>query len=1077
MDKKNSSAKKKPKRRFFSRQFETVFLVLIVLSAFSVVLFIVIDNIFPNNGGFTRNILFIKPNQDGDPTYFIAIDDIYPTSDNIPVDWILHGRGNLTVFNNNQSAVWSVNSYLNSDNVVKLYAIFIEPQVTISESTGPFYPTQTYKHNPIMLPFIKARPTQTGPTRFITILYPLNESQTLPTITTNAAQGVTYIGSNDLLFSQDSAASQNFDNFTTNAPLLFLRSDGENISSFIMKKGSHLSDQNRTYVSSQNTISINLEYQSSNISGMIWVSSPTQISLWVPDDPKQTIFNGENLSDSYNPATHMDTFTIVENGSIFISHDPVKSQPPPLPPPAEKPEPPTVKNGPPETYGPHPYLYFNETTLPTLRNQVLTQQPWQGWFAKIETNADSHLDDDISTVGSSTRFISALDLAFTGVMRLNMTYINKSKAFLLAMDDITDYSSHLERGSACGHYSVAFDMIYQNLTLAEQVEIANKLGNHTLPLLEKFDYLPRNNHIAIVASGLGLSGLVLEKNDWVSRAITGVDDYFATSFASDGGNYEGYSYAGFFLHTGLKFFNALKNLGGKNYFAEPKFISFINNTIYCLSPLMIIPLFEDSGTQAEIIEALLWSAAPIYPHAPLLSNYSQWIWEMRQLNDVLSYDGTYLESHEILSYYSGLVTRVCMYSMNITAVQPILDTTVVNRDSGLAFLRSDWNQDALYLSITCKSKSQYQYHAHYDENSFEIWAYGAWLATNPGYPGFGYGEYDYITSTEASNTLLLNEENQQQVNGDGFQEHFSSPTLDGVVASANSIYSSPGHFAMNNYFLGVLIFILTNLVAALIILIYLRRRAYKTNIVLLPAEEQKGVAAVRSKNLSLKIHLTLIFGLSLGIILSLVSFYLFVNPYVQVYVVGKHEEIMSLIPIIQIALLVLVIPGVLLILFFKFKMQNSLVRRIAIFSSNLKAPQIPPLKDTIKYSYLPQTLFLIIFIPIMIFLYVPLVNGVVNHIFTSGASLVDIENFMINTLNTFILLFALTLLLYLPFKIIGIYLGGRDISEKLRQPTSDSMLMLTASYLLTLTVFILVIFFLSLVLFYALNFLGISFIV
>ena len=354
LDKKNSSAKKKPKRRFFSRQFETVLIVLIILSAFSVVLFITIDNIFPNNGGFTRNILFIKPNQDGDPTYFIAIDDIYPTSDDMPVDWILHGRGNLTVFNNNQSAVWAVNSYLNSDNVVKLYAIFIEPQVTISESTGPFYPTQTYKHDPMMLPFIKARPTQTGPTRFITILYPLNESQTLPNITTYVGCGVvsvTYIGSNDIIFNQDTADLRNFDNFTTNAPFMFLRSDGENITSFIMKEGSHLSDQNRTYVSSQKTISINLEYQSSNISGMIWVSSPTEISLWVPSVPLNSSLNGVDFIPTYDSGSKMATITVYQNSSLFISHAPVKSQPPPLPPPPEKPQPPPVKNGPPTAIG------------------------------------------------------------------------------------------------------------------------------------------------------------------------------------------------------------------------------------------------------------------------------------------------------------------------------------------------------------------------------------------------------------------------------------------------------------------------------------------------------------------------------------------------------------------------------------------------------------------------------------------------------------------------------------------------------------------------------------------------------
>ena len=1071
------SEKKKPKRRFFSRQFETIFFVILILSVFSIFLFVAIKDIFPNNGGYTRNIFFIKPTETGEPGYFIAIDEINPTKDNIPVDWILHGRGNLTVFNNNQSAVWAVKSYLDPDDVIKLYAIFIEPRVTISESVGPFYPTQSYVDNPIMIPYIKARPTQAGPTRFLTILFPLNASQTLPNITTDSNAGVTYIGANDLILSQDAANMRSFDNFTTNAEMLFLRQNNSEISSFILRNGRFLSHQNRTYLDSEQSLSLNLGYQSSNISGMLWINSPTIISLWVPKTPKKTVLNGENLTVFYNPATQILQFPVWGNGSLLISFDPVKSWSPSSSPlNLEKTQPPPMKDLPLKNFGSHPYLYFNETTLTTLRNRVLTENPWQGWFSRIETNAINHLADVISTMGANARFEPTLNLAFTGVIRENLTYINKAKEFLQSMDQITDYDSHLSRGRACSHYSVAYDMIYQDLSVVERAEIAAKLGNHTLPLIEKMPVVPRNNHIGIVASGIGLAGLVLDKSDWVTQAISGINGYFTTSFAAEGGNYEGYSYAGYFLESGLKFFYGLQNVGEKNYFADPKFLSFINNTINSLTPLASITLFEDSNTNPQNIEGLLWAAGSIYPYMPLLSNYSQWVYEKRLLNDALSYDGTYLNSFET-SNYNGLVTRVCMYSMNITAVQPPLETIIVWPDSGLAFFRSDWGQDALYLSITCKNKSDFQYHAHYDENSFEIWAYGAWLATNPGYPGFGHGEYDWITSTEASNTILLNNEGQQQVNGEGFQEYFVSSEIDGVVASANSIYSSPGNFALNNYFLGVIIFIFTNLAVSAFIIIYLRRRGYKTNIVFIPQKEKPSISSIKSKNLVLKTHLIIGFGLIFGVIISLASFFLFSNPYLQAYTLGKHSHIVDLMPILEISLLIIIIPLLILVIAFKFKMQKSIVRRIAIFSSNLKGPHLPQLKDSIKLSYFPQTFFLLIFIPLMMFFYVPLLQNIVHHICTEGGSLIDIQNYIISTLDRYILLFALTFLLYLPFKIYGIYLGGRSISDKTGQPTSDGVLMLTASYLLTLTLTILVTFYFTLLFFYILNFLGVSFFV
>lgn len=109
-----------------------VFCILLILFALGIGLIFVINDIFPNNGGYTRNIFFIKESAEG-PGYFIIVDEVYPANNGIPVDWVLHGRGNLSVFNNNQSAVWAVPSYLNATETVKLYAIFAEPKVTITK--------------------------------------------------------------------------------------------------------------------------------------------------------------------------------------------------------------------------------------------------------------------------------------------------------------------------------------------------------------------------------------------------------------------------------------------------------------------------------------------------------------------------------------------------------------------------------------------------------------------------------------------------------------------------------------------------------------------------------------------------------------------------------------------------------------------------------------------------------------------------------------------------------------------------------------------------------------------------------
>ena len=1047
------------------------FCILLILFALGIGLFFVINDIFPNNGGYTRNVFFIKESAEG-PGYFIIVDEVYPASNGIPVDWVLHGRGNLSVFNNNQSAVWAVPSYLNATETVKLYAIFAEPKVTITDSFGPFYPTQGYVDNPIMIPYIKARAIQNGPTRFVTILFPTNGSQPLPNITT--ANGLTGIGENDWIFTQKSPTRRTFNNITTDAELLYFRLQNSTIGNYILKKGHFLSQQGRDYVKSDKTLSINLEYQSSSTTGMVWIKEPTNLSLWIPNTPKQTTLNGNDFIALYNTSSQTLSFALWQNGSILISYNPVKtaSIEQPLSN-SEKPTNPTAKDYVTKNPGVHPSLFFHAADLPPLRTRVLLEQPWQSWFASIEQNANSHLFDNISTLNADARFEPTLNLAFTGIIRENLTYISKSKEFLQSMQQIPYYDSHLQLARASSYYAIAYDMIYSNLTPTERVEIEGKLTNHTLPLVNRMLVIPQNNHIGVVSSGLGLAGLVLEKIDWVNLAINGIDGYFTTCYASEGGISEGYSYAAYFLESGLKFFFGLKNAGGKNYFSDPKFLKFINSTIYSLSPLTTVPLFEDSTTDAGILEDLLWAAPNIFPYAPLLSNYSQWVWEKRLLNNALNYDGIYLSS-----FGAPTVSRICMYAFNVTPVEPPLTPLVFWPDSGLAFFRSSWSTNALYLSLTCKSKSNFQYHAHYDENSFEIWAYGAWLATNPGYPGYGYGEYDWIISTEASNTLLMNNKGQQQVNGEGLQEYFQSPNADCLVASANSIYSSPGNYGLNQYFLGVLIFIFTNLIIASLIIVSLRRQTYQTDMTFsLKEKNQISASAVKARNLSLKIHLTLLFGLIFGIVIALVSLYLSTNFYVLEYLVGKHATIANMVPLIEFLLLIIAVPLMILIISFKFKMQNSVLNRMVQFSLNLKGSQIPPLKTSVKLTYLPQAFFLIIFIPIIYFFYLPLLQNTVQFIFTHAGSIIDIQNYIISTLNNYILLFAITFILYLPFKILGLYYGGKSLSSELDQPMSNSITMLIASYLLMLTCIILLVFYLTLTLFYTLHSLGVSFFV
>ncbi|MHA1266656.1 MAG: heparinase II/III domain-containing protein [Candidatus Helarchaeota archaeon] len=925
------------------------------------------------------------------------------------------------------------------------------------------------------LSYIKARATTTGSPHFLTLLIPLNETQKLPEITTDSNTGLTQIGSTDILYSQTTSAYQTFENITTDAQILFTRAPTTNLSNFVAKQTTFLVFKNRTYFQSDSIMSLNLAYAQTNISGMIWIARPTNLSLWVPETPKVVRLNGEDLtSASYNPGTHRLLIPIFQNGSLFISYNPVKAQQVRAPPGNDaiienKKEPDLhIKEIYLSNYGTHPFLFFNASVLPTLRSRVLTQSPWQEWFAQLESKAITALNANVATMDPELRFEPTLELAFTGTIRQNLTYISKAKEFLLAIDPQAPYDLHLRRGRANCFYSLALDMIYQNLTKTEGIEIQNHLGNHTQPLIDILPVVVRNNHIGIVASGIGLAGLVLQRSEWVSLGITGIDDYFTTSFTEEGGNYEGFSYAGYFLESGLKFFYALKNTGVKNYFSDSKFLNFINTTIQSLSPYTTCPLFEDSTTNPEILETLFWAAAQIYPSAPLLSNYTQWAFEKRHLNDGLTYEGSYLESSA--DWSTRLVERICMYSMNITPLEPPLQTLRLWPESGLAILRNGWDQNAIYFAMTSKPNPNFQFHAHYDENSFELWAYGAWLATNPGYPGFGKGEYEWVVSTEASNTLLLNNRGQQQVNTEGFQEYFRSNEVSGFVAPANSIYSSPGNLTLNPYLLGLLIVIFSSIGLAGMFAVYLRHRAYRTNVHFLPQEANLPIENVRQRNLILKVHLSLTFEYVVGGIIALTYLFLYTNVYINEYLIGRYQDVTELIPIIEIILLVAVIPLTLFYIAFKWKLQNSIFQRITAFATNLRTARISPLKKIIKLAYLPQVFFLIIFIPIFIFIFTPLLTDLINHIFTAGASTLDIQNYFIGKVNVLLTYMALSFLLYLPFRLVGIYLSGASISNRVEQPTHIGILAYATAYLLSFGLILIIFSYLLYGFFYSISF-------
>jgi hypothetical protein len=95
-----------------------------------------------------------------------------------------------------------------------------------------------------------------------------------------------------------------------------------------------------------------------------------------------------------------------------------------------------------------------------------------------------------------------------------------------------------------------------------------------------------------------------------------------------------------------------------------------------------------------------------------------------------------------------------LYKPSNPPTRPLADfrTSHVEPAVGTVFLRSSWDEDAVWARFQCGD--HYSWHQHYDQNSFDIF-HGAPLATNGG--AYGTNDTNYYIRSIAHNTVLVHQ--------------------------------------------------------------------------------------------------------------------------------------------------------------------------------------------------------------------------------------------------------------------------------------------------------------------------------
>ncbi|MBD3198368.1 MAG: hypothetical protein GF317_25185 [Candidatus Lokiarchaeota archaeon] len=733
------------------------------------------------------------------------LDDLSSQSQNFEIDWLLHSRGNLTVGTDGQSISYKVPSYLSND-IISLNTSFLGNIKSITEGEGVFCP-KNYKEGDnypdVDTSYIKARYSGNQNPIMASILYPKNDSdisQAYPLIIEKQSDFY-QIGDNDYIYYADRITTLQTSspklNFT--GTLLFMRqneSAANDLEYYFLQSSKKFEfESNFKFYSTRTVSNFLISYENNTqISGYI-NSGPTQITLSTSWPVQMLKLNGQN--QTFTNSSSQITFQIQGPSSFVISKTNNSRS-------LEKnyltEDAPTRVIPSKSVYGfdldllsglSHPYILFNQTELVNFRNKINDPtKPWFTWYNEYLSdypNIDDVLINDPNLYEDDQRYHNVYNLLLKFAIENNQTALEKIKDYLLDMESLTHYSSDLRRAKNVRAYATAYDIVYNNLSVSEQTTIGSLLYSHAAPLM-RMDLYHRNNHRVVDAGALGMAGLALKNKEMIDIAQHTILDYFYVQNPADGGSFEGYSYISFALYEIMTFISGLKKLSAFNFFEDEKIIATLDYIAETLGPLGMPGSFEDCTFDKDIQEVLLYSAAQMNDTDPSRAQRYQYIWEQRQNN-------TQYSSSSIYGYLKGEDTtfeRIVCYSVNDTITsKPVTNQKEVWKESSMAFLRSG-DQDGLFMPFSCKNYDQN--HPHQDENSFELWAFGAYIANNPGYPGWGKKFHTWAQSTEGANSLLIGGSGQLQVEANGLSSSISSPYFSMVYGEGSELYNDTGSF-------------------------------------------------------------------------------------------------------------------------------------------------------------------------------------------------------------------------------------------------------------------------------------------
>jgi len=328
--------------------------------------------------------------------------------------------------------------------------------------------------------------------------------------------------------------------------------------------------------------------------------------------------------------------------------------------------------------------------------------------------------------------------AFAYSLSANDKYLNKAVEALLNISEVSPPSTPeggkrnigwgdwLQASKALMQYSLAYDLVYQELKFEQKDWIEARLKKKTKQILNNFNRFPKslsknqlargfglskNNHIIVCACGVATACLVLDGLDtkkWFEKSLNALAQGLSM-IEPDGSYREGAYYAEYISTNLFPLFFYLNNSLKTNLFEHPRIEKLIRWMIDIEKPDHSMPLFDDAFNVDFVYK----------PIAAGLSSQSAEL--------------VYLVNSELDFYRpedADLVEAFYAFSSQIPTRKPDLSPSLFYPDGGYAILRSDH----LYgLFLAEPGRYDLSNHDHVEPGDFTLSAFNKDFIVDAGY--------------------------------------------------------------------------------------------------------------------------------------------------------------------------------------------------------------------------------------------------------------------------------------------------------------------------------------------------------